>query len=569
MHNRTLPMIKAVLFAGVATFCVAAPASAQQIASDWAPFDDGATSVPAPEAEAAPARSGRERPRVDVTPYIEAQQVLLADISGGGEVLTYSTLAVGVDASVQTSRAEAQVSVRYERVFGYDDGIASSDTVSGLARGAVKVARGLSIEAGGIATRSTVDGRGQSSTSFFPTSDNVTQVYSVYAGPTYSGQVGDLAFNAAYRAGYTKIESSDAGALPPGQQPIDIFDDSISQSAAVSVGMQPGALPVGWSVGAGWDREDASQLDQRFDSKYVRADVTVPVTSTFAVVGGVGYEDVKISERDAVRDAGGIPVVGADGRLVTDKSSPRLTAWESDGLIWDAGVMWRPSSRTALEARYGRRYDSDTYTGSFSYTPNANTGVNISVYDTVNGFGNALNDSLATLPTQFRNSRNPLTGDLNNCAFSSGGGLCMNNALRTASSASFRQRGVSASIATSKGGWDSGLAVGYDRRKFIASGLGAQAGLDGVIDENYWIVGSLGRELGRTARFESSIYGNYNDPGLSLAGDSYGFGANAGYYKQLWRGLSASAAVGVDSFKQEDFDSEVTASALLGLRYSF
>lgn len=63
---------------------------------------------------------------------------------------------------MQTSRAEAQVSVRYERVFGYDDGIASSDTVSGLARGAVKVARGLSIEAGGIATRSTVDGRGQS-----------------------------------------------------------------------------------------------------------------------------------------------------------------------------------------------------------------------------------------------------------------------------------------------------------------------------------------------------------------------------------------------------------------------
>jgi hypothetical protein len=119
------------------------------------------------------------------------------------------------------------------------------------------------------------------------------------------------------------------------------------------------------------------------------------------------------------------------------------------------------------------------------------------------------------------------------------------------------------------GGWDSGLAVGYDRRKFIASGLGAQAGIDGIVDENYWIVGSLGRELGRTARFETSVYGTYNDPGFAAAGDSYGFGANAGYYKQLWRGLSASAAVGLDSFKQEDFDSEVTASALLGLRYSF
>lgn len=569
MHDRTLPKVKTILFAGVAALCVAAPASAQQIASEWAPFEDGATSVPAPQADAAPARSGRERPRVDVTPYLEAQQVLLADISGGGEVLTYSTLAVGVDASVQTARAEAQVSVRYERIFGYDDGIDSSDTISGLARGAVKVARGLSIEAGGVATRSTVDGRGQSSTSFFPTSDNVTQVYSAYAGPTFSGQIGDLAVNAAYRAGYTKVESSDAGVLPGGQQPIDIFDDSISQSAAVSVGMQPGNLPFGWAIAAGWDREDASQLDQRLDSKYVRADVTVPITPTLAIVGGVGYEDVNISERDALRDAAGDPVIGPDGRIVTNKSSPRLTAWESDGLIWDAGVMWRPSNRTALEARYGHRYGSDTYIGSFSYTPNANTGINVSVYDTVNGFGNALNDSLASLPTQFRNSRNPLTGDLNNCAFSSGGGYCLNNALRTASSASFRQRGVSASVATSVGGWDSGLAVGYDRRKFIASGLGAQAGIDGIVDENYWIVGSLGRELGRTARFETSVYGTYNDPGFAAAGDSYGFGANAGYYKQLWRGLSASAAVGLDSFKQEDFDSEVTASALLGLRYSF
>ena len=46
-------------------------------------------------------------------------------------------------------------------------------------------------------------------------------------------------------------------------------------------------------------------------------------------------------------------------------------------------------------------------------------------------------------------------------------------------------------------------------------------------------------------------------------------GANAALYRQVLRGLSASAAVGLDSYKQEDFDSELTASALLGVRYSF
>lgn len=570
MHK---PLFKCLLLAGVMAAPV--PALAQQISSEWSPLED-AYGSPEPQSAGSdvPVKKsrnggGHSGPRVDVVPYIEAQQVLVADLKGGGDVLTYSTVAAGIDASVVTQRTEAQVSLRYERLIGYDSGVDDQDSVTGLARGSVALTRNFSFEAGGVAARTRVDGRGPAPTNLVGNPDNVTQVYSVYAGPTFATQAGELSINAAYRAGYTKVESEDSVALPSGQQRFDQFDDSISQVATASVGMQPGVLPFGWAVSGSWQREDAGQLDSRFEGKYARADVTLPISPTFAVVGGVGYEDIEITERDALRDAGGVPVVGADGRLVTDPNSPRLTAYAEDGLIWDAGVSWRPSPRTSLEARYGHRYGTDTYVGSFSYQPGRDWAINVTAYDTVSGFGGLLGDNLASLPTQFRSTRNPLSGDINGCAFGQSGGFCLNDSFQNASSAAFRQRGVTASFSGTNGGWDSGFAVGYSQRKFIASQLGAQAQIDGLKDDNYFAAAYLGRNLDRLTRFESNVYASYYDPGFTGAPDTLSTGANAALYRQIIRGLSASAAVGLDSYKQEDFDGELTASALLGLRYSF
>ncbi|RZM07488.1 MAG: hypothetical protein EOP68_13790, partial [Sphingomonas sp.] len=90
--------------------------------------------------------------RVIVTPYVEASQILDADLNGG-DVVTYTTLAAGLDGSMQTERVAAQASVRYEHRFSYDDRIGDQDVVSGIARADVQLTRSLSIEAGGIATR--------------------------------------------------------------------------------------------------------------------------------------------------------------------------------------------------------------------------------------------------------------------------------------------------------------------------------------------------------------------------------------------------------------------------------
>ena len=140
-------------------------------------------------------------------------------------------------------------------------------------------------------------------------------------------------------------------------------------------------LPFGWQVSGGYEREDASQLDQRFEGKYARADVTMPIGPTVALLGGVGYEDIEIGQRNPVVDTNGLPVRDANGRFITDKSTPRQLSFDTDGLIWDAGVMWQPSRRTSLTARVGRRYGDTIYTGSFSYRADHATTVQVGVYD--------------------------------------------------------------------------------------------------------------------------------------------------------------------------------------------
>src|SRR3546814_2811181 len=77
--------------------------------------------------------------------------------------------------------------------------------------------------------------------------------------------------------------------------------------------------------------------------------------------------ELETSQKDPLLDADGNPVVDDDGRFVADPASPQRIAYRTDGIYWDAGVVWRPSLRTQLEAHVGRRYDSWVYFGSLSH----------------------------------------------------------------------------------------------------------------------------------------------------------------------------------------------------------
>ena len=510
--------------------------------------------------------------RTSVTPYLEVSQIVFAELSPGSEVLTYTNLAAGVDAEIAGRNNQGAVSLRYERRIGWGKNSGDGDVISGLARVSSQIVPGtLRVDAGALAARTRIDASGGSTLNPLVSSrDSSSQIYSVYAGPTLTTQAGDVALAASYRVGYTRVEAPRTNRSAPGVPTIDIVDDTVSQAATLSAGVHPGdVLPVGITASAGWAREDLSNLDQRIDQKYARIDFVLPVTLDVALLAGVGYEKVQISSRDVVRDANGLPVIGSNGRLRTDTSAPRQLAYNVDGLIYDAGVMWRPSRRTALEAHVGKRYDSTSVYGSFAYAPDARSSFNVSVYDNVSGFGGTVRHALEDLSTDFETSRNPLTGDLNGCVITRANGSCLNSALSSVAAATFRARGISASYNLTLGRINAGIGAGYDRRRFIAARGTVLALANGVIDENYYISGYLGARLDERSSANANIYANRFQSGLSIAGDATALGANASYFRHLTDRLSATAAVGIDGIEREDpFIDQWGASALVGLRYS-
>ena len=516
--------------------------------------------------------------RVRVTPYIEAQQVVTAELSPGNEVLTYSTLAAGIEANLNGRNAQAGLAVRYERRFGYGSNkISDSDVVSGVARASVGlVPRTLFLEGGAMAARMSVNGNG-STTPGLEFGNSSAQVYGAYIGPSLKTQLGAVDVEGHYRFGYSRVTTPNVLPVGPGQTPIDLYDEGTVHNALLHFGTKAGTvLPIGLGVGGGWNREDVSNLDQRIDDKHVRADVLLPVGSDLALVGGVGYEKVQVSQRDAVIDTlTGLPLLSGNGRYVTDQTQPRQIAYESEGLIWDAGVMWRPSKRTALEAHVGKRYGSTTYFGSFAYAPNTRTTLNVSVYDGISGFGGRLNQALADLPTQFDGLRNPLTGGLSTCvagvngAHGNSGGGCLNGALGSVRSATFRGRGVMASLGIQGNNLQYGVGAGYDRHSFIAAPGTVLALANGVIDENYWVAAYLNGRIDRNSSFGTNVWANWYQSGDALAGDSSAIGATAAYYRTLTGNLTATAAVGINGVNREVLQDIWTASGLVGLRYSF
>lgn len=506
--------------------------------------------------------------RVEVRPYIDASQVLTAN--NDQDVVTYTTVSVGVDATVQTRRVELSAAYRYEHRFSYDDKISDSSVHSGIARAAVRVGHGLTIEGGALATRARVDIRGDNATVLAGNVNNVSQVYSAYAGPTYAGRLGPATVNAGYRFGYTRAESPGVTGIGATATPIDYFDQSTSHLATVSAGVRAGALlPIGFTASAGWQQENAGQLDQRFEGKYGRFDAVLPVTPFLAVVGGVGYEQIQISQRDALRDPVTTqPVRDGAGRFVTDPASPRRLAYDIEGIFYDAGVVFRPSPRTTIEARVGWRYDSMTYTGSISWQASQRMGLQVGVYDSVESFGRQLVGALASLPTSIDPQLDPFNNQFNGCVFANGGasaGGCLNSAFQSLATANYRARGVDAVFAYNGRGSRWGFGGGYANRRYLVPVGDA---LNGITDQSYYLQLFGAMQLGPDMGVNATLYANYLDSGLANTPDVYGAGAVTSIYRRFGR-LNAGASFGVYTFGQRNVanSEDVSVQALLGVRY--
>ncbi|MBD8735532.1 hypothetical protein [Sphingomonas sp. CFBP 13706] len=547
-----------LILGGAAALFVAAPALAQSVSDTGSGGGQGAR-------------------RVVVRPYIEATQILTADL-GGGDVLTYTSLAAGVDAAVSTARINGQVSYRYERRFAYDDDIGDTDIHSGLARVEAQLTRNVSLEAGGIATRSRSDIRGAAPGVLVGNVSNIAQVYAVYGGPNFAAQVGDVALNANYRLGYTKVETPTFGTAATGGQRLDYYDDSIGHTATASAGFRPGTLlPVGLTASAGFDRETAGQLSQRYQGYFGRGDAVLPVSPYVALTAGLGYERIETSQKDALVDAAGVPVLDRDGRFRTAPGSPRRIAYRTDGLYYDAGVIWRPNRRTSVEARIGERYGSLSVTGTATYQASKDVGVAVNVYDGVQTFGRQLRTGLANLPTSFLAPNQGFAQQFNGCVFGATGaapGGCLDDVFQSISTSSYRARGIDAVLVATRGRTTFGGGIGYANRRLFAPRGAPGLVVTGLEDESYYGQLYFARSLSSVSGLNATAFVNYFDSqlggGFVTAGDGgvWSYGATGTYYRNFGR-LGTTASLGLYSFKVGDFDSDWAAQALLGARYQF
>jgi hypothetical protein len=510
-------------------------------------------------------------PRTSIHPYLQVEQVATMDFDRG-EVLTYTGVGGGINANVATRRVQATISVDYQHRVGWNERLSDNDVVSGLAAAHFEAVPGvLSIDAGAMAARTHADIRLPIPNARTIDSSNVAEIYSAYAGPTLTTHAGPVAIGASYRLGYVKVDDhSLAGSgLPPGAPRIDRYSSSTVHNATVSFGMEPGRLPVGWTVGAGYVREDMNRLDSKFEGKYVRGDVVLPVSPTLAVTGGVGYETMQGSQQDFLRGPGGLPVLTPGGNLIPDPSRPRLKTVDQDGVMWDAGVIWRPSPRTELQARGGWRYGGESFTASLSHKINSRSALNASIYDSVSSFGRLLIADLNGLPTKFKAPSNgSLTGA--GCVFGNdpGTGACFGDAFQSISNFNFRNRGASVQYSAERGPWTMGLGAGYANRKYLAPDSSIFA-LNGVTDQSFSLQGNLGRRLTRSSGYDFDAYAAWFDSGLADTDASFGAGLTGRYYRNVFRDrLQAQIAAGLYTTQAGEFDASY-GSILFGLRYTF
>lgn len=508
--------------------------------------------------------------RATVTPYLEVSQVATAELNGG-ETLTYSQLGAGFDGSLRTRRVQVQLSYQYQRRFAEKGSLQSGDSHNGLAQARVAVARGLRLEGGALATRTRTDARGDALTGNSAAARNLSQLYAAYAGPKLETGIGPLFVQAAYRFGFTQLDDGTATGVSAALPPVDRFDHSTSHALNGSVGSRPGALlPIGVSATGGLVREQASQLDQRFASSSGRADLVAPVTRTAALVGGLGYEEIRVRQRDPVVDVrSGQPVVDGAGRYVTDPAAPLRLAYAFDGLFWDGGVLWRPSRRTALEVRIGRRYGAMRYTGSFTYQRSSGSGIQVAVYDTVETYGQQVGSSLAALPVGFVTTADPFGNQAGACIYGTSGaaaGGCIAGAFSSAATAAYRARGLTTNAVWSRGATRLGIGGGFARRDFLTP-VGAVTTTGGSWDESFYAQAFAALAAGRDGTVGVNLLASYYDGDIPGSTAAFGWGANTAYTRRFGP-LSLTATAGLYGTLRDGAD-QASAQALLGARYGF
>jgi hypothetical protein len=517
--------------------------------------------------------------RTEIHPYIEAQQVFSADLSGHDQdAVTYTGIAAGIDMTLDGRNVQGQIDYRYDHYFSWSHRYRDGDVHNGLASIAYQPAQTVTIQASGIATRARGAFGGPSAGLIIGDLNNTTQIYAIDVGPRYSDHFGDLNMSASYDFGWTKSDDGQGGFdLGPGQPVLQNNFTQTSHTVQASAGMRPGGagLPIGWSVSGGYIRDDIHFLDARYEDKFGRVDLTYPVTPSLALTGGVGYEKGQASQAAILIDADGNAVIDAHRHLQPDHDKPRQLSYDQDGLIWDVGVIWRPSSRTFVEIHGGHRYGETVYFGRAEHRLSPDSSIEVVAYDDVQSFGRQLTGGIGSLPTSFLSTTSSISSPIAFCVFGAkgGNGACL-PALSLVSSNFYRSRGVYADWSGSYGLWSYGFGLSYDWRRYLAPS-GADGNVftfSGVRQESVTGNAVVSRRLSPVSSVRGMVLAAWNKGDEQFFDDSsfWTYGAELSYDRRFSRRLTGTASVSVSSGSGSGSGSstDVIGTGLIALRYT-
>ncbi len=549
-------------------------AALAQNASGSAPLsygsaDAGDQGVAAPTG--GPASSSAPRKRTRIVPYLELDQSVFDQITPRQPVVTYTTVAAGADMLFNSVRTTGLATIRYEHHFSESRGQGSSDTFTGIARTTTTlVPHALTFDFGGLATRTSIGANGGTLLNPVDNNRSVSQVWSLYGGPSLSTHAGIVGIKASYALGYNAIDQLNRSGVAGQNGPADLFGHSLTQQAKATIGVRPGeVLPFGIALTGSYLREDMSNLDQRLTDAQGGVEITQPVSRNLAVVGDLNWEKIQVSQRDALFDANGNPVLNSSGQYVTDTSQPRKLAYKTDGLTWDIGVVWRPSRRTMASAFVGQRYDSTTYYGSLFYAPSARQTLSVAVYDSIFGFGSGLMSTLQQLPTDFAVARDPFSGNVGSCFTGTTGGSCVGGALGSAQALIYHGRGVNASYGLTFGQVTMNIGGGYASRRYLTAPGTVLAAANGALDQTVFVSAGLSGPIDQQTRYSVNSFASIYRTDQTTLGNASDWGVNGILTHHLTDRLVGTASLEMLGVNQQASPDQLELLGQLGLRYNF
>ena len=304
-------------------------------------------------------------------------------------------------------------------------------------------------------------------------------------------------------------------------------------------------------------------LEDGLYKRFPKPDFAVAIhnSATAAAAGALGLTEARLTaaqERHTV---------------LTDALKTQLADIEEVDLA--ATLTRLQATRTALEARLGRRYGSMSYTGALQWQVSPASAVQVGVYDSVTTFGRQLTGSLSQLPINYIGGEDPFGARYGGCVFGGGvtpegasnAGGCLTPVFQSVSAATFRARGIDAVYSITRGPTRLGLGAGYaSRRYYIPSVPGA------VIyrsrDESYYVQGFGQWALDSRSSVSADLYANYFASGIEGGLDAWGGGAQGGYYRSFGRAYGSLTA-GVYGYDVERSQSDLIAQALLAVGFRF